>query len=130
MYSRHETFPVYELRSAEISAIHFNHVQHALKRLGDEIRLSIPRLRSLDLILQRRAWVIVDNALNDVPIAAWTEFETAHRVNLHEPIKCVQKLYHQHAQLVLNHTIEAMELILGEQMDETTDSIVPFKKQE
>lgn len=118
MYSRLDDVPVYESFPTQVNAMHFNHVQHALKRLGESIRLQIPRMKHLDLILERHAWIIVDRALNDVPIAAWTDFQTAQRHTLHEAIKCTQKLYHVHAGLVLDRSIEAMELMLGELLPE------------
>jgi len=116
MYNRLSEIPVYENRQSEVSAIHYNHVQIALKRIGEEIRLQIPKLKHLDLILQKDAWIIVDRVLNDVPVAAWVDFETVQRNNLHKPIKCKQQLYHSHAHMILQHTIEAMELLLGEQL--------------
>jgi len=114
MYSRHQNFPVYQTLDSEVSALHFNHVQYALKQLGGEIRLSLPKLRSLDLILQKNAWVIVDRSLNDVPIAVWTGFSIEKRDNLHQPINCSLKYFHMHAGLVIKRSLEAMELMLGE----------------
>ena len=118
MYSRLDDVPVFESYPTQLDATHFNHVQHALRHLGESIRLQIPRLKHLDLILEDHAWIIVDRALNDVPVAAWTDFETENRNNLHQPIKCKQRLYHAHAHMVLRHTLEAMELLLGEQLQE------------
>jgi len=118
MYSRLDDVPVFESYPTELDAIHFNHVLYALNHLSDSIRLQIPRLKHLDLILEKSAWIIVDRALNDVPVAAWTDFETEKRNNLHQPIKCKQRLYHAHARMVLKHTLEAMELLLGEQLQE------------
>ena len=132
MYSRLEDVPVYESYSTNVKAIHFNHVQHALNKLGDSIRLSIPRMRHLDLILEKQAWIIVDRVLNDVPIAAWTEFQLAHRDNIHEPIRCTLKLFHVHAHLILDRSLEAMELVLGELLPEgdieNPADIVPMRK--
>jgi len=124
MYTRLDGMPVFESYPTQLDAVHYNHVQYALRHLSDSIRLHIPRLKHLDLILEKHAWIIVDRVLNDVPIAAWTEFETEHREDLHQPIKCQQKLYHMHAHLVLEHTIEAMELLLGEQLQES-DTVKP-----
>ena len=118
MYSRLDDVPVYESFPTTVNAIHFNHVQRALSKLGDSVRLSIPRMKHLDLILEKQAWIIVDRVLNDVPIAAWTEFQTAHRDNIHQPIRCTQKLYHAHARLILDRSLEAMELMLGELLPE------------
>lgn len=116
MYSRLDDIPVFESIPSQLDATHFNHVQYALNHLGDSIRLQIPRLKHLDLILEKQAWIIVDRVLNDIPVAAWTEFETKQRENLHQPIKCKLNLYHTHAHMILEHSIEAMELLLGEQL--------------
>lgn len=132
MYKRLDEVPVFEHLQGNINANHYNHVQLALKRLGEEIRLPIPKLKHLDLILQKQAWIIVDRAHNDVPVSAWTDFEIGHRDNLHEPIKCSIKLYHANASLVLDRTLEAMELMLGEKLaemlpDELSD-VIDFRK--
>lgn len=131
MYSRLDNMPIYQHRDSSVDANYYNHVLFALKRLGDEVRLVIPRLKHLDLILQKDAWIIVDRVLNDYPIAAWTKFQTAHRDNLHEPVKCDLNLYHAHADLILDRTLEAMELMLGEeladQLPEDGSDIVEFR---
>lgn len=118
MYRRLDEVPVYEYRDDNIPANYFNDVQVALKRLGEDIRFPIPRLRHLDLILQKDAWIIVDRVLNDVPVLAWTDFQVGQRDSLHEPIACRIRLYHVHGMIVMDRTLEAMELILGEMLDE------------
>lgn len=132
MYSRLDDVPVYESFQTEVNATHFNHVLRALSKLGDSIRFSIPRMKHLDLILEKSAWIIVDRALNDVPIAAWTDFQIAHRDNIHQPIRCTQKLYHAHARLILDRSLEAMELMLGEMLPEGNieqpAGVVPINK--
>ena len=45
--------PIYELREGTVNALRFNHVQVALKRIGDSIRYPTPKLKHLDLILER-----------------------------------------------------------------------------
>ncbi len=117
MYRRLEDVPVYHQRAGNVPAHHYNDVQVALKRLGEELRFEIPRLIHLDLILQKNAWIIVDRVLNDVPIVAWTDFEIGGRSNLHEPVPCRIRFYHAHATMVMSRTLEAMELILGEMLD-------------
>ena len=113
-------------------ALYYNRVQTSLKSLGPQIRLKIPKLKHLDLIIQKDAWIIVDRVLNDIPVVAWTNFETEHRDNLHEPIQCEIRFFHFAASMVLNRTLEAMELMLGEQLAELlpddSNTIIPFKK--
>ena len=64
-----DDIPVYETCEGSLEAVHFNRVQIALKHLNKSIRLEIPKLRTLDLILEYDAWTIVDRSLNDMPIA-------------------------------------------------------------
>jgi hypothetical protein len=132
MYNRLDNMPIYKHLDSSVDANYFNHVLVALKRLGAEIRFPIPRLKHLDLILQHGAWIIVDRVQNDVPIAAWTNFQTEHRSSLHEPIQCDLNLYHANAGLILDRTLEAMELLLGEQLaDQLPDDqsgILPFRQ--
>ena len=132
MYTRLDDMPIYELLDGTISALHFNHVQVALKRIGSSIRYPIPKLKHLDLILEKEAWIIVDRILNDIPIAAWTDFDIDQRKSLHEPIPCKIRLYHANANLILERTLDAMELLLGEQLtDEENDntfSVIQFPK--
>jgi hypothetical protein len=116
MYTRHEEMPMFDSRAGKVEAVYYNDVQTALKRLGGEIRLRIPELKHLDLILQKEAWIIVDRVLNDVPIAAWTNFETHHRNSLHEDIPCKLCFFHYAARMVLNRTLKAMDQILREEL--------------
>lgn len=118
MYRRLDEVPVFESREGQLPASYYNDVQVALKRLGEELRFPIPRLKHLDLILQKDAWIIVDRVLNDVPVVAWSDFNTAHRSSLHEPIPCRIRLYHALGSMIMARTLEAMELILGEMLDQ------------
>jgi hypothetical protein len=132
LYTRHNEVPQLASRKGKVKAPYYNRVQTALKSLGPQIRLKIPKLKHLDLIIQKDAWIIVDRVLNDIPVVAWTNFETEHRDNLHEPIKCEIRFFHFAASMVLNRTLEAMELMLGEQLAEhlpdDSTTILPFKK--
>jgi len=132
MYTRLNEIPVYESREGEIEARYFNRVQIALKRLEKEIRLVIPDLKHLDLILQKDAWIIVDRVHNDVPIAAWSDFETRNRGSLHEPIKCLLRTYHRAADMILEKTLETMDEIIAEDLAEGRAeggrSVLPFPR--
>jgi hypothetical protein len=128
MYTRHDEVPVFEYQDGVIDAIHYNTVQTAFKRLGDEIRLSIPKLKTLDLILQHDAWVVVDRAFNDVPVAAWTNFDVERRDALHTPVHCQLRLYHANGGIIIKRVLEAMELLLGEKLSElkTAHEVIGF----
>jgi len=124
MYTRHNE--VQQLRSelTEVQAIYYNHVQTALKRLNNQIRFKIPTLKHLDLILQIDAWIVVDTVLNDMPIIAWSDFKVEHRETLHQPVKCEIRFYHFAADKIMDKTLEAMELVLGEKMaDDLPDEV-------
>lgn len=90
-------------------------------------------MRTLDMILQPDAWIIVDGALDDVPIAAWVGFETQERNELHAPIPCKLRQFHACAGLVQKRALEAMdEWIQGELESLETDDadrVVPFKRE-
>ena len=116
MYTRLEDVPVFEHRTAQLDAHYYNDVQVALNRLGETIRFPIPKLKHLDLILEKEAWIIVDRAFNDVPVAAWTDFQVQHRNSLHEPIDCQIRLFHANANLILEQTLEVMMELLREQL--------------
>ena len=126
MKYRLDDLPVYELRNTSIRAADYNLVKIALKRLGSPLRLEIPRLRSLDFILEEDTWVIVDRSLNDIPIIAWINFDEKHRPGLHEPVECERRTYHVHALIIVDKALEAMQLMLGERLAEITpDSDTP-----
>jgi hypothetical protein len=136
MYKRLEDIPVYEFRDGTVDARYFNRVQIALHRLGESIRFAIPKLKHLDLILEPHTWIIVDRVLNDIPVAAWTGFESGQRDNLHQPVRCRIQLYHANADMVLARTLEAMETLLGEQLSQLVpdddlagdSKVLPFKE--
>ena len=107
--------PVFQKLKTAVSAEHFNLVQIALKRLGSPIRLELPKLRTLDFLLDQETWIIVDRSLNDIPVMAWLDFETKDR-GLHEPLNCTQNLNHAQANIIHPRVIEAMTLLLGEQL--------------
>lgn len=131
MYTRHDEVPVFEYRDGMLDAIHYNHVQIALNRLGESLRMRIPQLKTLDLILQRDAWIVVDRAFNDLPVAAWTHFDLQRREALHSPVHCQIRLFHANGGMILRRVLEAMELLLGEQLDEgDRHSVIEFPKKD
>lgn len=133
-YTRHNEIPRLATRSGQVKAIHYNHVQTGLLRLHEKLRYRIPKLKHLDLVLQKDAWIVVDKVLNDMPIVAWTDFKVDHRKSLHEPIECEIRLFHYAADMIIDRTLEAMELLLGEELadelPENTSDILPFNRDE
>lgn len=130
MPNRLDNLPVYRSKKGLIEGHYYNHVLLALSRIESEIRLAIPGLIHLDLILDKDAWVIVDRVHADYPVAAWSDFETAQRQSLDDPIPCLIRIYHAAASLVLQRTLDAMETIIEQQLLEqntgTSNKIIPF----
>ena len=106
MSSRLDGVPRYKTLTTSVPAALFNEVRLALLRLQDSIRFPVKGLRSLYVILDKDAWIVVDAGLNDVPVLAWTEFECEHRDNLHEPIKCKLYMYHAHADIIIDAVMD------------------------
>jgi len=102
----------------KVDARYYNHVQTALKKLGPEIRIRLTGLKHLDLIIQKDAWIVVDRVLNDVPVVAWTDFQTQHRESLHEPIACEIRIWHALAGMIMTRTLKAMELLLDQELED------------
>ena len=83
--------------------------------------------------MQKDAWIVVDRALHDYPIVAWTNFQIEHRDNVHEPIKCKILYFHANATMIKARTLEAKDNILSEELaDKITaeqlegSSVIPF----
>lgn len=131
-YTRHKEIQPYENRPGSVKALYYNHVQTGLHRLHVKLRYHIPKLKHLDLVLQKDAWIVVDRVLDDAPIIAWTDFETERRKNLHEDIRCEIRLFHYAAEMILERTLEAMELLLGEELADDSSGepsdVIPFNK--
>ncbi|WP_137701725.1 hypothetical protein [Marimonas lutisalis] len=117
MYWRHEQIVRLSAWPTKVEARLYNLAKRALARFGD-IRMEMRGLKTLDLIVQEDAWIIVDRALNDIPIAAWTDFEDEETRGLHEPVICELRYYHGHAGLVIKKVLRRMEEGLGEMLDD------------
>ena len=132
MFTRHDELPVYAYLQSKVEATFYNHVQLAFKRLGKELRLPIPGLKTLDLILQSDAWIIVDRAFNDMPVVAWADFDVHHRSGLHEPVPCRIRLFHANGGMILRRALEAMDAQLLEQLDSrsATHKVLNFPTRE
>lgn len=128
LYNRHNEVPPLATRKGKVDAAYYNHVQTGLKRIDEEIRIRIPKLKHMDLILQKNAWIVVDKVLHDYPIVCWTHFETEGRSALHEPIQCEIRFFHYAASMILKRTLEEMDQILSEIMETDESTVLPFNK--
>ena len=122
MYIRHTEIPALSAWPDTIAAVHFNIVHRALKRTPGGIRLRLPGLKTLDLILQDDAWIIVDRAFNDVPVAAWLDFQVDRERALHDPVPCELRYFHGHAGMVTKRVLNLMDDLLNEQLRDGDDS--------
>ena len=116
MRSRLDEVPVLKTLRAEVPAAHYNRLRLAILRLGEPLRVELPRLRHLDLLLGRDAWVCVDRMLYDLPVVAWTEFEQRGRSALHEPVACTVKVFHAHAGVVMPVVFAEAEKVLRQRL--------------
>lgn len=118
MSSRLDNIPVFEFIKMTVPAAEYNLVVRAIKRLGEPLFIPLAGLRSLELIIERDAWIVVDKDLNEIPVLAWTDFQAENRSSIHVPIPCNLKLYHAHAQIILSQVQEFMERELERRITE------------
>ena len=93
----------------KVDAQLYNLAKRAMARLGGDLRVPMRGLKTLDLIVQDKAWIIVDRALDDLPMAAWTDFQDEDTRGLHEPVICELRYYHDKARLVIKKVLRRME---------------------
>lgn len=132
IYTRHNEILVLDRKPATVEAVHYNLALTALKHRKQPIRFKIPSLNHLDLLIQKDAWIVVDRVLHDMPIAAWADFQTEQRDNLHEPIACEVRLYHFAARMILQPTLDKMQdtlrqIILHQDAKETERGLLDKK---
>lgn len=112
--SRLNELPTLKSRPTTVTAERYNRVRLALRRLKNPIRIELPKLRTLDFILEDEIWAIVDRDLNDIPVVAWTDFE--HRTTLHKPVHCRLRYYHAHADIIMEKAQQQLAEILDERL--------------
>ena len=118
MRSRLDEVPVLKTLRAEVPAAHFNRLRLAVLRLGEPLRLELPKLRHLDLLVAREVWICVDRMLYDLPVVAWTDFEEQGRAALHEPVVCTVRIFHAHADVVMPAVFSEAERVLRKRLAE------------
>ena len=108
--SRLNEIPTLKSLPGSVQAARFNRVRLALHRLENPMRIELTGLRSMDFILEDQVWAIVDRNLNDIPVVAWTDFEP--RNTLHQPIPCTMRVYHLHADVIIEQALQKLDDIL------------------
>ncbi len=133
MSGRHEEIVRLSAWPTKVEAALYNLARRGMARLGGELRLPMRGLKTLDLIVQDDAWIIVDRSLNDLPVAAWVGFDAGPGRALHQPVACELRYYHGHAGLVIKKVLRRMEedltaLLAGE--GAPGGEIIPFRGRE
>ncbi len=108
--TRLNDIPTLKSLPSTVTADRYNRVRLALRRLENPLRIELPKLRSLDFILEDEIWAIVDRDLNDIPVVAWTDFE--HRSALHQPVQCTLRYFHAHADVIMDKALDKLDIIL------------------
>jgi hypothetical protein len=120
--TRIDDVPAYEIAPYQMDAAVYNQIKLALLRLGSPLRFRLPSLRDLDIELDNDAWVCVDRSLNDVPVLAWTDFETGHRDSLVQPLACEVRFYHAHAEKIIGRLFQDVLATIRSQISATRDA--------
>lgn len=94
MIKRLTDLPVYSSAPTSVESGVYNTIRIATKRLKLPIRIPLPRFRYIDIVIDHDSWACVDRNLNDLPIVAWTEFDSINRCALHLPVECKLSYYH------------------------------------
>lgn len=116
MMWRLKEVPVYSSFPTQVEAIYYNQIRLALRRLSNPIRLELINQRNIDMVIDNDSWVCVDRSMNDLPIVAWTDFETQGRSSLLDPIKCNLHYYHAAAGLIARDALSITHRLLSEQL--------------
>lgn len=116
MRTRIDEVPVLRTRTAEVPAACYNRIRLAVLRLGDPLRVELPKLRHLDLLIGRDLWVCVDRMLYDLPVVAWTDFAQRGRTALDQPVACTLKLFHAHAEAIMPLVFAEADRVLRQRL--------------
>ena len=109
MKTRLENLPRYQTEHTVVEAPLLNLIKLALIRIKSPLRLSISSLKNIDVILEHEYWACIDSSLNDIPVLAWTDFQTSARSDLHTPIDCKLYSFHAQADLIINTVINDIQ---------------------
>ena len=94
MMSRIHDMQAYETQVIKIDALVYNLWRRVRLHVDLPARLKLPALKSMELILEKDHWVMVDSRHDDLPMIAWLLFQDVGRSSLHTPVACTVKYYH------------------------------------
>jgi hypothetical protein len=104
--------PVLDEFASKVPAPAYNLWRRAWLHWPRPLRFDLAGLEPMAMILEERRWLCVDTSLFDAPVVIWQDFRDQGRDNLHEPIACTVRHYHQGAAKVRNAALEAMVEVL------------------
>jgi len=107
--------PVLSVTPCQLDAKVFNTLRLATLRLKTPIRLMLPGLRAMDIVIDHRLWVVVDRALDDLPIVAWDQFDN--RNAIHSPVACRMRCFHFHAATIATKALLLAQELVSRQME-------------
>lgn len=128
MTTRLEDVPVIKISPVTVSAPVYNRLRLAAIRLDNPFRVALSGLKGMDFLIDDNSWICVDRTLYDLPILAWTSFETSGRENLHAPVHCQLHYYHIHANVIAETVLNTVEAIIEERLRPAarTEPVVDF----
>ena len=128
MMWRLREMPRYSTEESSVEARHYNQIRLALQRLPGPIRLKLTGLPHIDMVIDNDSWVCVDTSLNDLPVVAWTDFNTKTRQGLHQPIQCKLHYFHYKAGLLAIKALNTTAALLAERLAHPPVCSLPGKK--
>ena len=116
MTTRLEDVPVIKISPVTVAAPIYNRLRLAAIRLDNPLRVALSGLKGMDFLIDDSSWICVDRTLYDLPILAWTGFQTCGRASLHDPVQCQLHYYHIHANVIAETVLNTVEVIIEERL--------------
>ncbi len=116
MTSHSNDIPALSIQLKTVEARYYNRVRLALIRLSGPLRFELAGIGKADILLTEKEWLCVDRSRDDLPLMAWTDFETKSRNALHEPVRCKLRYYHVHAGMLSAKVLPLLYEILEKRL--------------
>lgn len=104
-----EQYPALRIMQKQIAATDYNSIRLGLLHNPLPWRLPLKQIRCMCCLLDKHAWVAIDECQNDQPILAWTNFKLAERNALDAPVECELHLFHMHAGLIMGKVLDTLQ---------------------
>ncbi len=93
---------------ASINAELYNLALLATLRLEAPLRIHLPGIKTIDAVINKKAWICLDRAMYDLPALAWTQINQKGRNALHTPVDCELHYYHIHANISAHKVLTSL----------------------